>query len=76
MYAVHELEHTQHHLEHRQYLAEVGLVPALKLGPGLIEDAEVASASTNELGLCCTGATCVAVLDAAALGVGRVTRLQ
>ena len=66
---VHELEHTQRHLEHRKHLAEVGLVAALVLGPGLTEDAEVASVWTNKLGSCCTRATCVAVLDAAALGV-------
>jgi hypothetical protein len=52
-------------------------VPAQALGPGLTEDAKLASAWPNELGSCCTSAACVAVLDVTALGcVSSVTALQ
>ncbi len=52
-------------------------MPAQALGPGLTEDAKLASAWPNELGSCCTSAACVAVLDVTALGcVSSVTALQ
>jgi hypothetical protein len=56
--------------EHTQYLAQVGLVAALVLGPGSTEEAELASVWPNELGSWCTSATCVvAVCDSTGVKV-------